>query len=528
MKLPRPGQQMVSQLWLESGRCRALLVLFVFALSGCGGLRLYSETRDKQGQAAAKAWSEVDLKAFFAAERDNDVKLLEQEIATSARRIAADRDVTIRDLARRPVNAFPDYYDDRLVKLIGGDAPIADRAAVEKSIREAHDASRAIVRWGDALDRDYSFLAQMDVPRFACDDLMQPDQGAVSAWAAEHPDDAKKAKARLGAAKDKCERVAASKKSYRDALKRLAGGELPKLVSELEKTEAEFAMDQAALRKHQGQYAAALAQYKAEVAKKDPGRSSKEQLAELAGKVESALKAIEAMPDSFRDKFIAEERIKAINDLLADLKAGDAPGPDASKIEVAVLLLPQLADDVRAVAGAGKGAGVVPLLIKRDVEQARLNAAQLQLTTSEHRIALRSAAVESALAEAHYISRARAMFLGAPTKATGLDKVNKPFHEAWSGLTTQQKFALLDSVGLYLDAVGRQRAFTERLQRTQYALSKKQASGLSEINAGMWSSLIGATVGQAAEFAATGFKASDFEGILSTIGIVWIGYGVNK
>lgn len=527
MNLSRTGQQLVSQLRIESGRCRALLVLLVFALSGCGGLRLYSETRDKQGQAAAKAWSEVDLKAFFAAERDNDAKLLEQEIATSARRIAADRDVTIRDLARRPVNEFPGYYDDRLVKLIGGDTPIADRTALEKSVSEARNASREIVRWGDELDRDYSFLAQMDVPRFACDDLMQPDQGAVSAWAAEHPDDARKARVRLSAAKVNCEKVAASKKSYRDALKRLAGGELPKLVSELEKTEAEFAMDQTALRKHQGQYAAALAQYKAEVAKKDPGRSSKEQLAELAGKVESALKAIEALPDSFRDKFIAEERIKAINDLLADLKAGDAPGPDASKIEVAVLLLPQLADDVRAVAGAGKGTGVVPLLIKRDVEQARLNAAQLQLTTSEYRIALRSAAVESALAEAHYINRARAIFLGTP-KATGLDNVNKPFHEAWSGLTTQQKFALLDSVGLYLDAVGRQRAFTERLQRTQYALSKKQASGLSEINAGMWSSLIGATVGQAAEFAASGFKASDFAGILSTLGIVWIGYGVNK
>lgn len=520
---------MISQLRLESGRWRALLVLLVFALSGCGGVRLYSETRDKQGQAAAKAWSEVDLKAFFAVERDNDAKLLEQEIETSGRRIAADRDVAIRDLAQKPVSAFPDYYDERLARLVGGNAPIAekDRSAVETSVKKARDASREMVRWGDELDRDYSFLAQIDVPRFACDDLAQPDPGAVSAWAAEHPDEAKRATARLKAATKKCAQIAASKKSYRDALKSLAGGELPKLVSELDKAESAYLRDQAALGKHQGQYAAALAQYKAEMAKKDPDPSSKEQLAELAGKVDSALKATEGLPDSLKDKFISEERIKAINELLAHLKAGDAPGPDASKIEVAVLLLPQLADDVRAVAGAGKGAGVVPLLIKRDVEQARLNAAQLQLATREHEIALRGAAVESALAETHYISRARAIFLGTQ-KATGLDKVNKPFHEAWSGLPAQQKFALLDSVGLYLDAVGRQRAFTERLQRTQYALSKKQASGLSEINAGMWSSLIEATVGQAAEFAAAGLKASDFEGILSTLGIVWIGYGVNK
>ena len=44
----------------------------------------------------------------------------------------------------------------------------------------------------------------------------------------------------------------------------------------------------------------------------------------------------------------------------------------------------------------------------------------------------------------------------------------------------------------------------------------------------MWAALIGASVTQAAEFAALGIKVEQIEKILNLLGIFYIGYGVNN
>ena len=55
----------------------AALLMSAVLLCGCSSLRLYSETRDKQGEAAKKAWAEVDAKAVIATQRENLGALLQ-------------------------------------------------------------------------------------------------------------------------------------------------------------------------------------------------------------------------------------------------------------------------------------------------------------------------------------------------------------------------------------------------------------------------------------------------------------------
>lgn len=541
---------------------RAVLasLLTVLMLSGCTGLRLYSETRDKQGQAASKAWSEVDLRGFFAVERENRAKVLEQELSTSQRRIAADRDLEVRQLAKAPVAQFPCYYDRRL-STMARQVAIDDEKRLEQLVKDpcpmlpaeeiknitdatlnARSALRSIGSFTGNLERRQSFWRQKGIPIFGCPDLLAVDfkasaasanvqPGLIGVWMVENAEQARQNFGDLRAAASICSSIRDAGAKYRKALAAFPKGDLKTRVSILEGSEEALAEEHKTLSARQSDYAKALADYKKEVEAQRQGKSTAEKVKDLAAKVEQAIDAIEKVQVFLSEKFLSEERIKRIDELLGRIKEGKQPAEDASKTEISIFYLPMLADDIRAIEAAQKGRGAVPLLIKRDIEQARLNAATTVLAAKTLDIELQRAAIESSLTEIRSILDARATFLTAPkgdNEPLGLDSVPTPFFSSWDKLSNRQKYALLQSASLYLDSVGRQRAITERLDRTRFALALEEASSLSEVNASMWTSLIGASVAQAAEYSALGLKASDFQGILSTLGILWIGYGTNR
>jgi tetratricopeptide (TPR) repeat protein len=391
------------------------------------------------------------------------------------------------------------------------------------------------------LEREQSFWRQEDIPIFGCVDLQAAFEGQaptaavpsglVGVWLVEQPVRSRTHIRRLERAAADCHTIAKARTAYREALAAFAKGELGARVAELRRSEEALLQEQKRLSEKQGDYAKALAVYKNELAEQKQGKSSAEKVRDLAAKVEKAIDAIEDVQGFLNAKFLSEERIKRIDDLLGKLKTGKEPAEDASKVEVSIFYLPLLADDIRAIEAAEQGRSAVPLLIKRDIEQARLNGAKSVVAAKELGIELRRAAIESRLGEIQSIVDARQTFLVAPKSDSaplGLQSLTRPFFSAWDELAERQKFALLQSVSMYLDSIGRQRAMTEKLDRTRLALASEEASSLSEVNASMWTSLIGAGVAQAAEYSALGLKASDFQGILSTLGILWIGYGTNR
>jgi hypothetical protein len=140
-------------------------------------------------------------------------------------------------------------------------------------------------------------------------------------------------------------------------------------------------------------------------------------------------------------------------------------------------------------------------------------------------IALRHSAIEATVAEAATYVNARQRLQEANVPApTG----NKPVFDAWKELNPAQKGLVLESTTHYLDAFSRQRNLGDAQRIQRMALVQEESIGLAEVNASMWTALIGATVSQAADFSSLGIKAADLEKILNTLGILWIGYGVNK
>ena len=96
------------------------LLLFSLLLGGCSSLHLHSEVRDKQGEAARKAWSEVDLKAVVDAERANLKTLLEAELDTQDGLATGIRNHQLRFMVQSESVkvGLVDPLDERLAKHI--------------------------------------------------------------------------------------------------------------------------------------------------------------------------------------------------------------------------------------------------------------------------------------------------------------------------------------------------------------------------------------------------------------------------
>ena len=377
-------------------RLWAMWAMIVLMLSGCGSLRLHSETREKQGQAAAKAWSEVDLKGFFQAERDNQAKLLDAELASSARIIAVNRESEIRVLARKPIKDLPAHYDALLGPLVadGGDIAQGDRAAIERALRQARaalDTERAKTR---DFERASSFLQELGVPTFTCVVLTATDRAVVNAWKANNPVVAQKADRRLANATKLCTDIKTAQDGYSAEVHKIPGGTLAERVAELDAANARAAAQQQQVDAVKAKYQEALKAYKDELALKEAGKSAVDQTKALADKVAAALNLVKGVQGFLSEQFVAEERLQRIDDLLAGLKAGiELDSRDASKAEIAASLLPTIADDIRAIGQARRGRAAVPLLIQRDIEQARFNSASLQLASQRKELTLRAAEV---------------------------------------------------------------------------------------------------------------------------------------
>lgn len=163
----------------------ASLLAVALALSGCSGLRLYSETRDKQGQAAVKAWGEVDLKADFKADAAQREAQLTRELATSDQRLASERELVIRHLASARSDAFPALVDAEIDRLFGTrpDTRVAALDAVN-ALQANADLQKAK---RDQLARSLSFLQERNAPDFTCKQLLKPSDDPVQAWRQREP-----------------------------------------------------------------------------------------------------------------------------------------------------------------------------------------------------------------------------------------------------------------------------------------------------------------------------------------------------
>jgi hypothetical protein len=509
---------------LSPSACALLAVSLT--LSGCGSLRLHSDTRQKQGEAAASAWKEVDLKAVFAAERLNQAKLLDAEIQSWNNQFATAHENEIRRLASLQVSQYRKQYDALLTRLVGSVADDKRRADVLKSLGEAKRALGVERDAQDSLVRAMSFLQSGGAQKFTCEQLTARDQEVVGGWKAKNPDLAKSADVvgGINAARADCTKISQAQSNYLVAIDSFHVGEIWERADAWKQAHIRLLAIQAQVDAATISLNAAQAAYDTEVANLKKGKSTVEMVKDKADDLSSALAALEGVQGVFGVEIATEERIKRIDDLLASLKSGEPLDTDsASRLEVAMSMFPKIKDDLGAIKQAKNGRAAVPLLLQRDIEQAKLNAAAAEVARKKQDIELLSGMVEATVRQADSVKTANDHLQRVPMTSAG-DQLSVVF----SKLNPNEKRELLESTVYYFDAFSRRRALIQAMEMRRRGLVYDTSTDLSEVNASVWSALINATVTQAAEFSSLGIKADDIDKILGLIGLFYIGHGVNK
>jgi hypothetical protein len=523
----------------------ALAAVACCALVGCGSVKLHSGVRQKQGEDAKKAWAEVDLKAFFDAERANLAKVLVEEVNSTRRLAAVNRETEIHILARKKVSELPSYFDAELSKLVKPDAGKTFRDdEVEGLVRLAASAWTNLAeerRLLSEVERSTSFLQSLGAPAFTCAQLLATPPKAVDAWKKANPVVAQAANRRIQTTSDLCGDVETQRSEFATNVRSLAGSDstLAAYVRDWDRAKLSMVAREKETSEAQAAFAEASQQFNDETAKAAPGLPPSAKAKELAEKLAKLLIHAESAQEVLGKEWASQERIDRINSLLASLQAGTTLDSDtASKAEVVASMLPTIANDARQVAEARKGAHLVSVLIQRDVEQGNLNVAKVLAAIQKKDLAIREAIVRAALDQSFTYLRARRQIgwvvACAPeaevgsSAACGSGKKDAAVHAAWDTYQPQARRNILEATTLYLDAFSRQQANIRAMMTEYLALSRARTVAVSEVNAGIWVSLIGASVSQAADFAALGLKVEDIEKVLNLLGIFYIGHGVNK
>lgn len=509
---------------------RFMVISLALGLAGCSGLRLHDEVRDKRGASAKEAWSKVDTAAVISAERSNLNKLLATELATQDELALAIRDHTLRAIVEAP-NIQTGLFarvDEHLEKLVGINAQKNVETAQDLLSRRAAWTARMAERrdvWG-------SLRTGLAVP--TCEELLTPVDAAAQARTADL-EAALQPAAQDGPATIKNKILAMSTlEDLKGLCKRepkaepysAMGGALrlarQRQLDDLERTAAA----RRSLMVGKAEYRAAVKAYTDKLSG-DPASEavSAQSVAERLGK---AAEALAKAPDALSRQFIAQERIEALNAFVAavsQVQGGGQLPPESKRATVAFVLFPKLIDDARKSLSDAKAPLALPLLIQRNHDQLQLEATTREVTARETQERLASAVVEVLFEQARQLVFAKRAF----DSVAGLPEVQKKsVAAAFSSGSPTAKASLYRGAALYLDALNRLEAQRFKLEYQYIAAEHELQLAYAEVNAKQWSSLLGATVEQVAAASAGGIRSDSVVALLNTMGVLYIGHGVNK
>jgi hypothetical protein len=500
-----------------SGGLRLLVLLaFALGLGGCAGLRVYDSARDQKGQAASKAWSGVKLDEVIAAERTNLDKILAEESETQDKLAFVLREYELKSLfasqsIRDGLNAA---ITTRLEKLLGD-------VAMMKKFQDARLEAR---KTAQQLVEQSGPLRLLGLPVPTCDRIAIDDLPKIRKWQSENPSGFQSAAVRstLETIRQICSAAPAG--SEQQLLKGF-GGELGFARDEKQAADRQLAARKEESRVAQEAFDKANKEHSEAVAlaTADPQRAAKIKAA--TEKLSDAAKDLDELSDAFSIQLISQERLKAIDEF-ANVIVQTAPGKDppvtAGRAAKAAALLPALFDDAEKSLAEARKPLVLPWTLQRDHQQLNLEAARRDIAASEAVVRLSGELVDVLLLQAESLTLALDELKAASAR------MDEPMLAALRSGTTAEKQAIYFAATRYLDVVGRLESKRYRTEYARLGAYHERTLSLSEVSVKQWESLIGIAVAQLAQDSASGFKPEDFASLLNTLGIFYIGRGVNK
>lgn len=492
------------------------------------GIGLYSETRDKQGQAAKEAWSKVDLQAQLAVPRKNLQVLLDEQLLLEDELWSTRREALARAMAYGwTVDKFNTAVKEGFERVAGTGADLVALAKAQKDIATAAKVQAIQVTAPLSLG-----IPMPSCELIAASETDKKQQETLDKLEAAQP---------AGTARDTL--TNAIKNSRGDCKVLVRGLHGVAVAGELGRASKALTDEQTALKDERkkaddarAEYQAALSEYEEAAAKlqkksDDSVAKVKEAMDRLAGVIDG-LKSAE---DVFSVQLVSEARIASLDRFLAtysDVLAGKGTPEDASKAAIALALFPDLVNKAQQSLKDLEKPNLVPLVIEKKVEQARLAAAERDIATRNSVIALRQAHYDLLLAQLDAYQRAQNWLGTAGAGTAKLVEVLQPVPNtkdmsAAAKSQFESRKNLWMATSLYLDAEGRLRAEVGKTRYRITALVHEKALTYAESNIRQWQVLIDPSVEIMAMYGASGLKSSDIAAFINSLTLLWIAVGVN-
>lgn len=495
------------------------------SITGCAGLRPYSEVRDKQAATAISTWSDVKLKAEMSTHRENldALRLAEKSAQDDVGKSIRDFRLRVLVSEKTMNESLVKPLEQRMKRLNGG---AMDQTALDAFRLKHEEALIQIPRGQDAFKS-----ARLKVPDCGAfgkpqewkdgDPLTVPDSVTKEVDAVED----------LGTKRE-------VQRFLEELAKHCAYANLARYVmvaaaadSELGKAWKQFQDDVSWVNKRKEAAAGAKQDYEKALGEYEAAVKRGTSDSALLQKVKDKLADLQKLTGNpFAEKIITEEKLKSLNDYLANVTAYE-PGeefPDsASRAARATALLPELADTIRSARASSKKPLVAPYLLMKNHEQLKLEAITRDVNARQ-RIADLSGALCTAMSiEVLQLQDARKL-LNAHTLAArhgGIPVVT--ILKGSRGVSAADKKQVLEASAIYLDVIGRLEPKRYKLEYERIAAFHERTLAYSEVNAQQWENLIGVSLNQLGEYGAGGLKPEHVISFFNALGIIWIGSGVN-
>ena len=545
-----------------------LVLALALCLSACGSFRLYSESRDKQGEVAKTQWGAAKkaVDDQIAAARTNNTSLVEAEVAAHEKSIFLQRDIDMQRVALgQPVKGvIGDKANLEIQRLVGGamaaSPPVRPDPPKDKLCESiVTNQDDAFCLWKTALRtpaRDKAALASASLilERYSLElpgclvlrkqRLQIPE--ALKAWLATRREreadkqapagGADAVEQAVGKASKACTSLAAvtavcSKPADGDAGKGLpdCDSELGRTASALRLAQQDLADAKEKSKTERNDWRAAVAAYEAQAAKLKPGQTATDEVKTAATKLTKAAEDLIKANDLFGKKFLSESRREAAEKLIADLATatdGTRPAEGAPRVAQALYAVPQAVDKFSEDLKDAKKPLLLVAAMERDRQQALVDVLDKDIKQLETVIGLREAEVEVMTQRAFLLRDANKLYsvVLKPVDSNGTGTLNAMHGALQDDVKREQ---LYEALGAYYHAQGRLLADERRLRIQRYGLAYETNVNHAEAAVRQWQALIDNSVELLVAFGKSGLKSEQLADLATAVGVLWIGRGVN-
>lgn len=549
------------------------LAFSMMLLSACSTtslqFRLHSPERDKQGQSLKEAWSKVDLKSQLEVPRENLKKTLAEQLATEEEIWSKRRSVIAGQMAHDwTVETFQNKAASGLQRVIGSISPPVAGASAAAAPSAAASAAASYLTQAtmakavsDNRDRAAARILMLGVSAPTCEivngdpsKLKKYADEKLSGFPADKPEKAGLFVGFIVAMQGSCKGLQDASKAQRQIIqpdKMLAPtGELGKAFVDLDQEESALEKDKTAAELAATSLKAVQAELDAaeKALKASPGADTKKAVEDALDKLkkwQADVKKLEASP--LLGKLLSEVRLESLDTFLATYDAaatGKGTAPGSNRLAVALALIPEMQRKSDEALANAERPNLTPFILRKNIEQARANAASRDVERRAAIIDLQRrivATLEDQL-EAYAGAYAASLQVNKKTRVKEKDgkevDVDVRWAEALQAVESKPNVSVSEDVlkpkiaawrasTRYLEAEGRLRADVGQTYYSIYALQYEGVLLYSESSIAQWKGLVDPSVDLLAQWGAAGVVPRDVIQLFNSLMLLGIAVGVN-